>query len=119
MSAPTEFGNRVGGRTSFVSTLLVQTMSLNSDANTGKREKKKFEKLKFRYRPPTAHPRMRLGVPRGLPRAKSCLTDPKARLTHCPKARHWGDCWIAKPTLETAPMVARRVVLALPSQVPG
>ena len=37
---------------------------------------------------PTAHPRMRLGVPRGLPRAKSCLTDPKALLTHCPKTRH-------------------------------
>ena len=47
-----------------------------------------LEKLKFRYRPPTAHPRMCLGVPRGLPRAKSCLTDPTALLTHCPKARH-------------------------------
>ena len=49
---------------------------------------KKFEKLKFWYRPPTAHPRMRLGVPHGLSWAKSCLTDPTALLTHCLKARH-------------------------------
>ena len=32
---------------------------------------------------------MRLGVPRGLSWAKSCLTDPTALLTHCPKARHF------------------------------
>ena len=59
-----------------------------SNALEEKREKKKFEKLKFRYRPPTAHPRMRLGVPHGLSWAKSCLTDPTALLTHCLKARH-------------------------------
>ena len=83
-----------------------------------RRVKKKKKKLKFRYRPPTEHHHMRLGVPRGLPWAKSDLTDPTALLTHCPTIRHQGDYWIAKPTLETAPMVARRVALALPSQVP-
>ena len=59
-----------------------------SNALEEKREKKKFEKLKFRYRPPTAHPRMCLGVPRGLPWAKSNLTGLKALLTHCPTVRH-------------------------------
>ena len=65
------------------------------------------------------HVHVRLGAPRGLPPAKSCLTDPKALLTHCPTIRHQGDHWIANPTLETATTVARSVVLALPSQVPG
>ena len=84
--------------------------------------KKKIKK-KFRYRLPTAYSRIRLGAPRGLPQAKSCLTNPKALLTHCPTIRHQGDYmyWIAKPTLETAPMVVGivHVVLALPSQAPG
>ena len=35
------------------------------------------------------------------------------------KAFPKGDYWIAKPMLETAPMVVRIVVLALPSQALG
>ena len=46
-------------------------------------------------------------------------TDPKALLTHYSTVRHQGGYWIAKSTMETAPMVVRVVVLALPSQAPG